>query len=302
MRVRRSVLRTLGVASIIGLTAVLTACDPPTSVTTPISWDCDINPNHFLLPHTQTTLAADYTTTGPQAVAPNGNFTIKIVPEPFVVDGTPTGAGTVTQISNVVWRFAVPPNTSLTGHTISDWSGVGAGTPTSAVNGSTIEVTVPGPIPSNTTATFPTVTMSLQANGPLGARIEPRFAGTSYAAPGLTLDSRVTGTILGTLNPTLACFPNPSPALHSILISSDTASPAITITSPTNNQSIVQGSSVLADYACNDGTGTGVASCIGTVADGATIDTSTLGAHTFTVTATDNQGLVGTKNVTYNVV
>ena len=41
----------------------------------------------------------------------------------------------------------------------------------------------------------------------------------------------------------------------------------------------------------------GVESCVGTVADGAAVDTSTIGYHTFTVTATDNAGNVTTKSV-----
>ena len=56
------------------------------------------------------------------------------------------------------------------------------------------------------------------------------------------------------------------------------------------------------NFSCNDGTGVGVASCVGTVANGAAINTSTLGAKTFTVTATDLEGKVGTKTVTYTVV
>ena len=44
-----------------------------------------------------------------------------------------------------------------------------------------------------------------------------------------------------------------------------------------------------ADYACSDA-GSGIASCIGDVADGAAIDTAGLGDKSFTVTGTDNAG------------
>ncbi len=37
------------------------------------------------------------------------------------------------------------------------------------------------------------------------------------------------------------------------------------------------------------------------IANGAALDTSTLGAHTITVLATDNQGLVATKTAIYTV-
>lgn len=300
----RPTARRLGVAiATIGLVAVLTGCDdPPTTVTTAINYDCQIKSNNILVPNTTGALAGTYDTTGPQAVAPGGELVLEVAPQPFTVDGTNTGGGSITQISDVVWKVTIPANASLTSHTISDWVNVGSGTPTSTVSGGSIVVTVPGPIPANTDATFPTVTMNLTATGGAGSRIEPKVAGSSYGSPGLTLNSRVTGTILGTLNPSLACFPSPSPVLHSTLISNDVNAPKITIASPVADQSIVQGTTVLADFTCDDGTGVGVASCVGTVADGAAINTSTLGAKTFTVTATDNEGKVGSLTVNYTVV
>jgi hypothetical protein len=45
----------------------------------------------------------------------------------------------------------------------------------------------------------------------------------------------------------------------------------------------------------------GVASCAGTAANGANIDTSTLGSHTFTVTATDLSGNTTTATANYIV-
>ena len=58
---------------------------------------------------------------------------------------------------------------------------------------------------------------------------------------------------------------------------------------------------VQAGFGCTD-SNSGVESCVGTVAGGAPINTSTTGAHTFTVTATDKAGNVTTKSVTYNVL
>lgn len=57
---------------------------------------------------------------------------------------------------------------------------------------------------------------------------------------------------------------------------------------------------VTASYACTDG-GSGVATCTGPVPSGASIDTSTAGLHSFTVTATDNVGNLSTQTVTYTV-
>ena len=47
--------------------------------------------------------------------------------------------------------------------------------------------------------------------------------------------------------------------------------------------------------------GLGIESCTGNVADGAAIDTSKIGYHTFTVTATDKAGNITTQSVEYVV-
>jgi hypothetical protein len=48
--------------------------------------------------------------------------------------------------------------------------------------------------------------------------------------------------------------------------------------------------------------GSGLASCQGSVADGAALDTTTAGAKSFQVSATDNAGNRATKSVAYSVV
>ena len=71
----------------------------------------------------------------------------------------------------------------------------------------------------------------------------------------------------------------------------DGTDPTVTIDSPATDAVLVQGASVLADYACADESGgSGLAACVGPVADGAAIDTATLGAHPFSVTGTDHAG------------
>lgn len=77
---------------------------------------------------------------------------------------------------------------------------------------------------------------------------------------------------------------------------------SITLASPAEGASYVQGAAVAADFTCNDNrTGAGITSCVGTVADGAAIDTAALGSHTFTVTLTDVHGGVTTETNTYTV-
>ncbi len=83
----------------------------------------------------------------------------------------------------------------------------------------------------------------------------------------------------------------------------DETKPTATLTTPANGATYVRGQSVAADYACADETGgSGIDTCLGDVADGADVDTSTLGQHNFTVTATDHAGNTGSRSATYTVV
>lgn len=78
----------------------------------------------------------------------------------------------------------------------------------------------------------------------------------------------------------------------------DFTPPTINLTSPTNATYLL-GSPLTADYSCEDASG--IASCEGTLADGATVNTSTAGSFTFTVNAVDNFGNTATASATYNV-
>ncbi len=78
--------------------------------------------------------------------------------------------------------------------------------------------------------------------------------------------------------------------------------PTATIASPTDNAIYSVGQAVSASYDCTEGSGgPGIASCSGTNVNGAPIDTSTLGAHTFTVTGQSRDGLSTTVSVRYKV-
>jgi hypothetical protein len=83
----------------------------------------------------------------------------------------------------------------------------------------------------------------------------------------------------------------------------DTTKPTITVTSPSEGASYKLGQSVIADYSCSDDTTSASdLSCVGTVADGSTIDTASVGSKTFTVTATDQANNTETKSINYGVV
>jgi len=89
-------------------------------------------------------------------------------------------------------------------------------------------------------------------------------------------------------------------ASNSVTIKKDTVSPTVALIRPTNGATYTLNQSVRAAYSCADST-SGVASCVGTAANGARITTSSAGTHAFSVTATDNAGNTITKPITYAV-
>ena len=74
--------------------------------------------------------------------------------------------------------------------------------------------------------------------------------------------------------------------------------PSATITTPYDGATYPLGQTVPAAFAC---TGTELVSCVGTVADGADIDTSSVGTHPFEVTATAWDGSVAQASTSYFV-
>jgi hypothetical protein len=82
----------------------------------------------------------------------------------------------------------------------------------------------------------------------------------------------------------------------------DTTDPTVTIATPPAGAVYARNQVVNADFSCADQGGSGLASCVGTVADGQAINTATLGPKTFTVTAIDGAGNARVLNRTYTVV
>ena len=83
----------------------------------------------------------------------------------------------------------------------------------------------------------------------------------------------------------------------------DLTEPTISIGSPVEGATYTLGQSAYANYSCDDESGgSGIASCTGTVANGAAIDTSSVGLKTFSVNAEDNAGNTSSQVVTYSVV
>jgi Tol biopolymer transport system component len=80
----------------------------------------------------------------------------------------------------------------------------------------------------------------------------------------------------------------------------DLAVPAITVTAPADGATVTAGDPLTASYSCSDA-GSGIASCAGPVASGASLDTAAPGSYTFTVTAVDAAGNTASAAVTYVV-
>jgi hypothetical protein len=80
----------------------------------------------------------------------------------------------------------------------------------------------------------------------------------------------------------------------------DTTTPTVTIATPAQGATYVKGQTVAVSYSCTDDVA--VADCVGTVANGANLDTSVAGPGSFTVTAHDTAGNPKTVTNTFNVV
>jgi DNA/RNA endonuclease G (NUC1) len=81
----------------------------------------------------------------------------------------------------------------------------------------------------------------------------------------------------------------------------DRIAPSITLSSPANGAIYQLNRAVTAAFACTDSE-SGLATCAGTAANGAAIDTASTGTKTFTVNATDVAGNTSSFGVTYTVL
>jgi hypothetical protein len=79
--------------------------------------------------------------------------------------------------------------------------------------------------------------------------------------------------------------------------------PYVSIGAPASGARYAPGQMVVARYDCQDAAdGPGIASCVGTVPNGSRIDTATPGRRTFTVTATNKDGLRASGTVSYTIL
>ncbi len=113
---------------------------------------------------------------------------------------------------------------------------------------------------------------------------------TGCSAANLTVDT--TGT-----DYTCTATSGGGTSSRTVTIKRDATQPSVTLTTPPEGANYSLNQAVAAGFSCSDAT-SGLASCVGTVANGANISTSPAGDKTFTVTGTDRAGL--TRSVTHH--
>ncbi len=96
-----------------------------------------------------------------------------------------------------------------------------------------------------------------------------------------------------------------SQVTHTVTVNAVAGPPSVSIATPADGANYSQGQAVNAAYSCQESTsGPGLQStggCTGTVSDGAKIDTSAPGGHSFAVTATSQDGQTSTTSISYTV-
>ncbi|MDX8146575.1 cyclase [Lentzea sp. BCCO 10_0061] len=149
----------------------------------------------------------------PATVAPNGTVAVTVDPAPNKIP-TEAGGRQVREIKGLALRLPVPANSKFQSASLSGGSGLG-GTPTVALSGNDVVLTVPGPIKGGADFELPTVTINLQAGGT--GTITTKLGGTSYDAPGLTFTAVV--VVIGfPINAAAKGYPDPNPVLTTTTI------------------------------------------------------------------------------------
>jgi hypothetical protein len=309
--------------AVVGVDSVLepaaAASSPPVTSNPTVAMGCTANVPSPGPGPTPVTQSLALTTAAPGRVETGTNMVMEAQPDQTTVptnfDGVP-----VVDLRDFEVFIPVPPNATRVSETIVPATGFNfGGTPTltyqaSSPMGPRWRFFAPGPIPGGQTFRFPKLQFTVTASGAPGNLIQPRIGGSPpafdgqwpLANPGFNLTARLNaGTFAGILTVPIQCGPNsPNPALSTTtIVPVDTTPPSVTITSPANSSTLPLDSFATMQFTCDDGpNGLGVASCVGTPALNAPLDTSTVGPKTVSVTATDHKGNSQTVTHTYTVV
>lgn len=213
MSLRSSYLR-LPITAAAGLALAGLLASPASAAGTSLNLACQAKPP---IGSAQTfNLAAGVDATAPSSVASGSSFNITLATEQMTVPGSVSGY-TVKSIKNIVLKAPVPAGATLNGVSLSGGSGTGSGSPSVAVSGGQIVMTVPGPINGGATFTLPALTLALTA-GASGSTVQTQLAGTSYSNPGLTFTASVP-ILFTTVSVPTSCYPSPNPVLSTTTVS-----------------------------------------------------------------------------------
>ena len=172
-------------------------------------------------------------------------------------------------------------------------------TGTAACDTSAPTVTVSSPLNRGVYAHGESVVADYSCADEAGGSGIATCAGT--VADGSPVDTASVGEKTFTVNATDAAGNPASTSVTYTVV--DRSPPTVALSAPADGAVYVLGQRVLAAYSCEDQAGgSGVATCDGPVANGAAIDTSTVGAHSFEVRTADNAGNADSTTVSYSVV
>jgi subtilase family serine protease len=208
-------------------------------------------------------------------------------PDPDDAGNPAKGAKSYTGLSDGAYTFTVTATDGAGNSSTQTFSWVIDAQAPSVV----FDVPSPGPNAHGWNNTDVSISFTIQDTG---AGVD---AGGSTSSP-LVLSAEgaaVTGTVTATDNAgNTASIPSPA-------VKIDKTAPTVSITLPANGAVFPLGLSVAAAYSCADGL-SGADTCDGPVASGSDIDTASLGAKTFTVSATDRAGNPASRTVNYSVI
>jgi Bacterial Ig domain len=205
----------------------------------------------------------------------------------------------LTTATNLRYVFSAPTNGTAQSAMVESGTGTanarsGA---TATIAAGKITLTLPGPITGGNTAatafTPPAFDVTIVAAKTVGALIHTQFERFEEhtAIQAVTQDLNCPGGNSGQSKP--------NPILTSTTII-DTTPPVVLIGKPGNGDVDAQDATVNASFGCADDHS--LATCVGTVANGAAINTSSAGIKTFVVHATDAAGNSAQQFVSYTVL
>jgi hypothetical protein len=271
------------------------------------------------------------TTVSPTSVAPGTNFEVISQTGELAVP-TDVGGFGINFMNNIVTRTVFSNDADFVSATLDMSSAYYKPTPSSPEGplpgaapsvsynpaNRMLSLTMPGPYVGGSVLQAPRVitTWTSRSNGSVftsefGGNIPASTSSFPWADPGFTLNVNANlPDPIGTSNIPTFCAPNYGPRSNipaNLSVSrpflsrtlSDDQPPTIVFRTPANNLVYDLDSVQEADFECIDPSG--VTSCVGTVADGDLLDTSTFGTRTFTVTATDSFGLEREQTITYTI-